>query len=92
MPWKLFPRARRRGANPRSTSITLAILLESLKALRASADAFPPLKSAVGGAMYICDLVEVRPDCLSAVFVAPSYLILSKLNRIRKKLKTLQSE
>ena len=49
---------------PRWTALPLAILLESLKALQASAAACPPLSSAVGGALYICGLVEVGLDCM----------------------------
>ena len=41
-------------------SNTKIVALPLLEALDASADAFPPLKSAVGGALYIVKLVKVH--------------------------------
>jgi hypothetical protein len=35
------------------------VLWTSVLALRDSADAFPPLKSAVGGVIALCDIAEV---------------------------------
>ena len=35
------------------------VLWTSLFALKESAEAFPPLKAAVGGAIAICDIAEV---------------------------------
>ena len=36
------------------------VAIRLLEALDASADAFPPLKSAAGGALHIAKLVKVR--------------------------------
>jgi hypothetical protein len=57
------PRARTKSPNlsTRSTQkCSHSVFRQTLTILNESADAFPPLKSAVGGALAIVELVEVR--------------------------------
>ncbi|KAJ7689728.1 hypothetical protein B0H17DRAFT_632610 [Mycena rosella] len=63
----LRPRGRRKGpvaplaahsSGPPFTALSSDAIRESLSLLKDSADAFPPLKSAVGGVLAIWDLVE----------------------------------
>jgi hypothetical protein len=44
---------------PRASHTLPDVLWTSMLALRDSADAFPPLKSAVGGVIALCDIAEV---------------------------------
>ena len=50
-------------------SITKDVLLLGLDALAQSADAFPPLKSAVGGLLFLTTQIEVCLPPLSSPFI-----------------------
>lgn len=59
--WRRFARRKPpEGDNPDAQpSRTVAAIEESLRLLKESADFFPPLKSVVGGVIYVWDLSKV---------------------------------
>ncbi|KAJ7782215.1 hypothetical protein DFH07DRAFT_789859 [Mycena maculata] len=55
---KRKPRTSPTTREPRPSHALPDVLWTSIQALKESADAFPPLKSAVGGAIAVCDIAE----------------------------------
>jgi len=53
------------GKTKKAWDVTRSGLLTALRILEKSADAFPPLKSAVGGLVACLDLAQVSHGCIS---------------------------
>ncbi|KAJ7461214.1 hypothetical protein FB451DRAFT_490601 [Mycena latifolia] len=92
-----FPsRAKRKPASTsakpsRKDSALPDVLWTSIIALKESADAFPPLKSAVGGVIALCDIAEIR--CRMEVVALTSGMArLLHLNRNERGLQEIKAQ